>query len=161
MNVDIQLIRKNPNWLNDLKMKLLGQTTTEVAIGFPKGQNSANAHYKNGQSILNVAIMNNFGTDTIPRRPFMEQSAPKLQEMWKKLQEKEQKNIQQGTTTIEAVMKTASVLGVAIVQQEISAGDFAPNAPETIKQKKSDKPLIDSGDMRKYVAGVVRQKGGL
>ena len=38
-------------------------------------------------------------------------------------------------------------------------GDFEPNAPSTIRKKKSDKPLIDTGRMRQSVMTVIDKKG--
>ena len=37
-----------------------------------------------------------------------------------------------------------------------SRNGWAPNAPETIKRKKSDKPLIDTGQLRKALTYIVR-----
>ena len=37
--------------------------------------------------------------------------------------------------------------------------DWPPNSPMTIKAKGSDKPLIDTGEMRKSITYVVRDKG--
>ena len=38
------------------------------------------------------------------------------------------------------------------------ANGWAPNAPATIKAKKSSRPLIDTGEMRKSIIYVVRRK---
>lgn len=69
-----------------------------------------------------------------------------------------QKRINSGEISEETIMKAAALKGEAIVRLEIDAIKEPPNAPATIKAKKSSKPLIDSGDMRKYVKGVVRDK---
>ena len=37
---------------------------------------------------------------------------------------------------------------------------WPPNSPRTIAQKGSDSPLIDTGEMRKAITHVVREKGG-
>ena len=37
---------------------------------------------------------------------------------------------------------------------------WPPNSPRTIAQKGSDSPLIDTGEMRKAITYVVREKGG-
>lgn len=39
------------------------------------------------------------------------------------------------------------------------ANGWAPNSPETIKLKGSDKPLIDTGELRKSITHVLRRKG--
>lgn len=150
--------QKNPRWIEQLTKRLKKESTKEVAIGFPRGEESAAPHYDNGASILDVAIYNNFGTARIPRRPFMDNASTKLQKMWKKLLSQAQKRLNAGEISEETVMKTAALQGEAIVRAEIDAVDSPPNAPSTIAAKKSAKPLIDSGDMRKYVKGIVRAK---
>lgn len=37
--------------------------------------------------------------------------------------------------------------------------NWAPNSPRTIAKKKSDRPLIDTGQLRKAISYVVRKKG--
>ena len=50
-------------------------------------------------------------------------------------------------------------VGVGLVQEKIESGSYEPNAPSTIRKKKSDKPLIDTGRMRQSVKYVIRKKG--
>lgn len=135
-------------------------TEREVAIGFPKGEgNIANPWYENGASILDVAIWNNFGTRYTPRRPFMDLAAPKLQEMWKDLLVATQQKIREGKISHDSVLHVAALRGESIVRAEIDSNIPPPNSPETIARKKSDHTLIDTGDMRKHVKGVVRARG--
>ena len=88
----------------------------------------------------------------------MENAAPKLNKMFSKLLKDTQKKINAGEISEETVLKTAAILGEVVVRAEIDATNSPPNSLETIQRKKSDKPLIDSGDMRKHVKGVVRAK---
>lgn len=37
--------------------------------------------------------------------------------------------------------------------------NWAPNAPSTIRRKKSDRPLIDTGELRKSIQYVIREDG--
>jgi len=46
-----------------------------------------------------------------------------------------------------------------LVQEKITNGSFAPNAPSTVMAKGSSKPLIDTGRMRQSVNYVIQQKG--
>lgn len=157
--MSVKVEHKNPKWVEKFKLRVDSQTKKEVAIGYPTGEGGITApHYENGASILEVAIYNNFGTATIPRRPFMENASPKLQEMWKDLLASAQKRVNTGEISVETVLKAASLKGESVVRTEIDAITDPPNSPETIARKKSSKPLIDSGDMRKYVKGVVRGK---
>ena len=140
-------------------MRLEKQCNKEVAVGFPAGKDGiASPHYENGASILEVAVWNNFGTEDIPARPFMDNAAPKLQKAFKKLCAETQKDVNSGKLSPETVLKTAGLQSEAIVRTEIMEGDYVPNTEATRKAKGSSRPLIDSGDMRKYVTSVVRGK---
>lgn len=44
-----------------------------------------------------------------------------------------------------------------LVKQKIRKGPFVPNAPSTIKRKRSSRPLIDTGRLRQSIRYVVRQ----
>ena len=58
------------------------------------------------------------------------------------------------------MLKKIGVYLKGVVQKEIVDGDYAPNAESTIKRKKSDRPLIDSGYMRQSVSFFITPKGG-
>ena len=45
------------------------------------------------------------------------------------------------------------------MQQEIVDGGFVANKPSTIKKKKSEQPLIDTGHMRQSVDFVIKERG--
>ena len=155
----VKIDHKNPKWIEQFKMRLKKQCDKEVAVGFPAGKDGiASPHYENGASILEVAVWNNFGTEDIPARPFMDNAAPKLQKAFKKLCAETQKDVNSGKISPETVLKTAGLQSEAIVRTEIMEGDYAPNTEATRKAKGSSRPLIDSGDMRKYVTSVVRDK---
>ncbi len=53
----------------------------------------------------------------------------------------------------------AGIVASTAVKQKIDEGPFAPLKPETIRRKGSDKPLLDTGQMRNAVTAVVRKKG--
>ena len=150
--------QKNPKWIEKLKMRYK-QEPLEAAVGYPRGKDGVgNAHYENGASILQVAIWNNFGTDKIPRRAFMELAAKNMQKKYKKLMKEAVKRINSGELTIKSVLKTAAQMGEAEVKKAITDGDWAPNSPATMVKKNSERPLIDTGDMRKYVTSDVRAR---
>ena len=59
----------------------------------------------------------------------------------------------------EQILKELGVFQKDLMQNEIITGDFAPNAPSTIRRKGSSKPLIDTGRMRQSVDYVIKPKG--
>lgn len=160
MEITVKTTRSNPGWMDKLKRTFAEQTGKEVAVGFPKGEAGVgNPHYDSGASILEVAIYNNFGTERgIPPRPFMNNAEPALNEMWARLSKEAQPKINSGAISEETVMKAAGLQGETLVRKAIDELMEPPNSPKTVLRKKSAKPLIDSGDMRKYVTSVTRSK---
>ena len=76
--ISIKLNRKNPGGLKGFSKRLEALAGKEVAVGFPRGGSGlGNPHYKNGASILLVAVANNYGLG-VPRRAFMELAAEKI-----------------------------------------------------------------------------------
>ena len=45
------------------------------------------------------------------------------------------------------------------MQHQMVEGEFVPNAPSTIRKKGSDKPLIDTGQLRQGVSYKICRKG--
>lgn len=99
-------------------------------------------------NLVDIATFNEFGTSTIPERPFMRQT-------WERRIGKVVERFKQLAAKIFAVeMNTKDALVMVgdeykgFIQSEITEGGWTPNAPSTIRQKKSSKPLIDTGRMR-------------
>ncbi len=125
----------------------------EVVVGFQEGQ-----AYEDGTSLAEVAAYNEFGSSDTPARPFMKQSFEKRERELQAACEQVNIALSKGDTAQHAL----NALGVAakgMVQEEIGSGDFAPNAPSTVRQKKSGQPLIDTGHMRQSVNYVIRKAG--
>lgn len=102
---------------------------------------------KAGESIAQIAIYNEFGTDKIPARPFMSTTYAENYAKVNRIVGKEYDKIIEGKST---VYKSLSALGVyyeGLVKQKIRQIRLPPNAPSTIKAKGSSKPLIDFGQM--------------
>lgn len=126
-----------------------------VAVGFQQGDVTE----ESGVDICDVAAFNELGTEHIPSRPFMRQSidgnADKITEF---MQSKVDEII--GGKTADQVLKEIGIFQKGLVQETIKEGDFAPNAPATIRKKGSATPLIDTGLMRQSVNYQIKKKGG-
>jgi len=46
-----------------------------------------------------------------------------------------------------------------LVKQKITEGPWKPNAPSTVRKKKSSRPLIDQGHLRRAIKYVIRRRG--
>ena len=123
-----------------------------VYVGFVQGKYG---NYEDGTTVAQVAAWNEFGTRNMPARPFMMQTVTTRQAEIKKLFQEAGKQVLKGADA-EKVYNQIGVVGKAMMQEQIVNGDFAPNAASTIRMKGSDKPLIDTGQMRQSVNYVIR-----
>ena len=130
----------------------------EVAVGYTAESGSYDDS-DNPPTLVEVAAVNEFGTDRIPSRPFIRGTyldhTDEVENFIKRsvatgIRRKEEPN---------AIMSRIGVYAKGLMQKEIVEGAWAPNAPLTIKRKHSDKPLIDTGRMRQSIVYVVRKKG--
>lgn len=153
----------------------------KVCVGF-QSQDSKNKRKKeSGEpssdkevTNLDVAMWNEFGTPSIPSRPFMRNSIDKNKPVIQKNAAALIKNLGEGITA-KMVLTVLGEQQASFMAQEIDTGDFKPNAEITIsggwmrnkksgklfhvKGKKSDKPLIDTHQLQQSIHFVVRPKG--
>lgn len=116
-------------------------TTTKVRVGIIE---QANYDGLDGESVAQVAFWNEYGTATIPPRPFFRNTIAEHKDEWPK----------QAATLMEAnggdVRQTLELMGEGVKGQIVETiQDFRepPNATATVKQKGFDKPLIDTGTL--------------
>lgn len=141
--------------------KLVQESGMECAVGFPtndQGLATPEAAYDGHASIIQVALWNNYGTDRIPSRPFMDLAAKDMQEVYKKGMKELGPKIVSGQASIEKVLDVLGLQAEECVRRSIMDGEWQANAPATIARKKSDRPLVDTGTMRNRVTHSVRRK---
>lgn len=143
------------------ELKELGKL--ECYAGFQSGPK---AKKRDGDSVvdsevdlLDVAMFNELGTSQSPSRPFMRDSIDDNQEEIVAFCKAQFGRLCSGAATAQNVMQQLAVFEKGLIQAKIKDGDFAPNAPSTVKKKGSDKPLIDTGHMRQSVQTVIDRKG--
>lgn len=125
-----------------------------IEVGYHEGQIANDG----STPLAAIAYWNHFGTVAgdgsvaIPARPFMDAL---------KNHEAELRAFCQGAVMNESdssgVARDIGVRSVGMIQDEITDGKWIPNAPATIKKKKSDHPLIDTGQMRQEVHYIVKK----
>jgi hypothetical protein len=118
--------------LLDEFIKLSKQKKSEVAVGLVKDYN---ALYPNGQDVVSVGIINEFGTDKIPARPFMKQALIKSEDKLNKLRRGLIKKIISKKITLKEAMEKIGLFMQIQIQREINSGDFIENAESTKRQK--------------------------
>ena len=129
----------------------------EVFIGFQAGKKQHEGRDGEKADVAQIAAFNEFGTSTMPARPFLRKSADENKDVIVKMCTQAAKAIAKGSTE-QQELKKLGVFGASLVQEKIESGSYVPLAPSTIKRKGSSKPLIDTGQMRQSVHYVIRRK---
>lgn len=83
----------------------------------------------------------------IPKRPFMKQTYENNKKNINRKCDEEYKNIVKGKTTVKQALSKLGEWYTGHVKVTIRRGNFKANAPLTIQQKRSSKPLMDIGEM--------------
>lgn len=114
---------------------------TQVHVGFPSG--------KSDSDVVARAVWNHFGTSRgIPARPFMFNAIRKNKREIVRYLNKTAPDILKGEMSLRTALARLGILTQGYVQDEITELRNPPNHPDTIRQKGSSNPLIDSGEMR-------------
>ena len=111
---------------------------------------------EDGTSLAEIAGYNEYGTAHIPPRPFVRQTVDKKSFDWGSAAAKLEDRVAKGMSTHQAL----EILGNKAegdMKEEVTKGNFRPNAPSTIRQKGSAQPLIDTGRMRNSIKHKVEE----
>jgi hypothetical protein len=128
--------------LAEIGAKLANAATLNV--GFLEGSTES----KDGQPSANVAAMNEFGTSKAPPRPFFRPMIARGSPEW---------GTKMGKVLVATnydVSRTLALMGEDLKGELVASIDAVTEprlAPSTIKRKGFDKPLVDTGDMRRAV----------
>jgi len=108
--------------------------------------------------VCNIALWNEFGTETIPSRPFLRKSVDENRTVIDDMLDKSARTLLSGQP-VQRVLNRLGSFQKGLVQKKIVEGSYVPNALSTIRKKGSSRPLIDGGRMRQSVHYVIRRKG--
>ena len=122
-----------------------------VAIGLHEDA----GEYKDGTSVVNVGLWNEFGTDNIPERAWMrttiDENQGALEEFRKGLIEK----VQAGNLTVRQALEKIGMRIQVLLQNKIGSNMEPENAPSTLKAKaragQGSRTLIATGLMQRSV----------
>lgn len=134
------------NIATDLFKKMLDKRfnkvkNKKVEVGF-----FDTATYPDGTYVAQVALENEIGTYKVPPRPFFTQAVQKNKKKWLRLLKKSMMT----STETDALDILGEKMRGDIVRSIIRLKE-PPNAPYTIKKKKSSNPLVDTGHLNKSV----------
>ncbi len=131
----------------------------DVLVGIPQAESSRKDSAEPNNAELAFLHTNGSPKRRIPARPFLQPAILANKEKIAKLQKKVIQDALKGDAKLMLVDLTK--LGI-FAQSAVKAwfvdprNNWAPNAPLTIKLKGSDKPLIDSAQLRNSIHYVVR-----
>ena len=155
----------------------------QVCIGFQSGDKKRkpgeqDEKKKSGErdvTNLDIAMWNELGTSTSPSRPFMRNSIDRHVDVIRAAAAKQIQALSSGASARQ-VLTVMGNIQKGLMQHEIMAGQFAPNAeitnhggwmrnkktgkPFYVQGKKSDRPLVDTGQLRQSIHFVIKPKGG-
>ena len=118
-----------------------------VSIGIHTGA----GEYKDGESVIQVAFWNEFGTDKVPQRPFMRNVVYGKEGEINRLREKLMKRLIDGEITLEKALGTLGFVIAEMMRNEITGRHLRPNKDSTIAHKQRegvtppDNPLYETG----------------
>lgn len=130
---------------------------SKVKVGFPAGEADSDNIQK--------AVWNEFGTrggasgggwgGPVPERPFMRNAVKNNTGGYQSAMRASAVKILRGETSMTTVLRKLGIKAQGDIQAEISSLTSPGNADATIALKGSDKPLIDTGEMRAAVTYMV------
>ena len=131
----------------------------QVRVGFQRGKKHKGKGKRAGVDLVDIALYNELGTDTIPSRPFLAQTVDQQGEAIKQASAQLVVQVVEGKMKGKQALKNIGVLVKGAVQHQMVEGEFVPNAPSTVQRKGSDIPLIDTGQLRQGVSYQICRKG--
>lgn len=106
--------------------------------------------YPDGKMPGYIARIMEYGVpqQNIPARPFMDFTVKRNKDSWIRFINRNFRGKEYAHPLAVRFCETVK----QDIQTEIEIGDFAPNAPATVKRKKSSQPLIDTGHLMNSIS---------
>jgi hypothetical protein len=133
------------------------KTTITVGIHAREGA-AAHKGSKFGETVADVATLQEFGADGIPQRSFLRAWFDENQAQTAEATKRMLQSVMQGKRTKQAALELLGQAFVGQIQKRIAQGIAPPNSPDTIARKGSSTPLIDTGQMRSAITYAVEVK---
>lgn len=123
------------------KNKIDASNDLEVAVGIHEDA----GFNENGDDILEYAIWNHYGTEHIPKRPFVDLAADRNNN-WQKYVDEALGNVTDNNTSLRIEASKVGAIAVKDMKSIIENKEIPPpNKPSTIKKKGFDHPLVETG----------------
>lgn len=137
-------------------------TRTKVLVGVPaaKAERQIDDDHGAPRHINNAALAyihdNGAPEANIPARPFMQPGIENAKDAIVKGMRRAG-DVALAGGEIEKDLTRVGLIAQSAIQEKITDGPFVPLKPATIKRKGSDRPLIDTGQMRRSISFVVEK----
>lgn len=105
-----------------------------------------------GSGLAVIAMANEFGTRTIPERSFFRATMDRRREHYANLLEEAVERALDGQGAQRRDLEKIGAIAVGDIQRFMTELRQPPNAPSTIRKKKSSNPLIDTGRLRRSIS---------
>jgi len=145
--------------LNEIIENVKEFSEKKVKVGIQSGEttethrNQSYGTTYGGENLAYVASLHEFGSPggMIPERSFIRAGLEEKQSHLEgEFADQAAKIFAAGASPTQ-VLNLLGLEATGIIQEKIVSGPFTPDAPETIKRKGSDKPLIDTGHLRQSI----------
>lgn len=113
------------------------------------------SHKDSDLTVLEIAVIQEFGTDKIPARSFLRAWFDENREKCHEAVARMMKAVIAGKYTKEQALELLAQRFVGEIQRRIAQGIPPPLAPSTVARKGSSTPLIDKGQLRSSITYVV------
>ena len=146
-------------------LRALGKARVRVGVLADAPKKTGTRTGKRGRQIqqaatlAEVAAAHEFGTDKIPQRSFIRATVDLKAAVIAAEQEKLAAQVMDSKITPEVAMERLGAAVQGMVQTRIAEGIGPALAPATVARKGSDKPLVDTGQLRSSVTYQVLQGG--
>ncbi len=138
--------------MNDMGLRQLVERTNALAGTGVRVGYQVDSGRVDGVDILDIAVWNHFGVPgdgeagwRIPPRPFMTDAAIKYSHDVGLAMAHAARAVVNGRVTKLSALQQLGEFHQNQIRAHLVSGEFTPNAPSTIKKKKSAVPLVDQG----------------
>lgn len=138
---------------NRIKRELKFMDDSYTKVGIQQGEVHKSERGELSDMVV-IAAANEFGTKTIPPRPFMKNAFDGNQGGIFAVTKKMYSDVVQNKRSVKNALGVMGEFLATKIKTEIRNLKVPPNAPSTVKRKGSANPLIDTGQMVQTVSHV-------
>jgi hypothetical protein len=118
-----------------------------VKVGLPNGSND----YPDGTSVIDVGLWNEFGTKHIPERSFLRSGIRQNLDAYRSMNKRHLRLIQFKKMKAAQALGRLGILASGHIVGRIDDVRTPPNSEQTIAQKGSSNPLVDTGHLKQSI----------